>query len=121
MAPAPSASSAPTISIGIPATKYCAAQTQAITSDMPMSGCSARMAMMVTQRPAETPTPGRTGSRRPAAISQAETMMKVGFRNSDGCSDSGPTRSQRDAPLTSYPTTWVATVASRATPNSATA
>ena len=58
--------------------------------------------------------PGKRGVRRPSLISQAATMVKQGFRNSDGCTDMPGSEIQRRAPLISTPTSMVAAVSASA-------
>ncbi len=58
--------------------------------------------------------PGKRSSSRHWDSIQAVTTANAGLTNSEGCSEKPPMRTQRVAPLTSWPTSRVATIRTRA-------
>ena len=81
---------------------------------MPTSGCDFSSSAISANTPMASILPGNRGYRRPSLISHAATMVKHGFRNSDGCTDMPGNAIQRRAPLISTPITIVAAVSTNA-------
>ena len=65
----------------------------------PKSGCIARNPTTTTASKNENNLPGGPFKSRLAAINQAATTMKPGFKNSDGCTEAKPKENHRTAPL----------------------
>jgi hypothetical protein len=101
--------------------KNCAAQVALMTTVMPRSGCLISSRTVMPKVAMLIRLPGiRWPSARCRANIQAVKIAKQGFRNSEGCSDTGPTSIQRVAPLISMPEPRVIAVNARKNRNSTT-
>src|SRR5256885_1630740 len=82
---------------------------------MPRSGCFTSISTIARNSAIEIALPGKRGCCFCSANSQAATIVKHGFRNSEGCSDRPGRLIQRRAPLISAPITNVNTTPASAT------
>ena len=92
-----------TQNIGKPAMKNWALHTVTTTMVIPTSGWAKRRALTSNKQPTAMMLPGNPSVVRCKANIQAATITRNGFTNSEGWTESAPSRNQRWAPLTSAP------------------